>query len=186
MMSPPRILVAAAVLAAAGLSGWFAAGGSMPGPGVREATAVMSDEQLLALSFVDAGNATHSLAQWEGRILVVNFWATWCAPCRREIPDFAELSRGYAGRGVQFVGLGIDSAQNIARFASEHDVPYPLLVAGTGALPIMEGLGNSAQALPFTLIVDRGGRIRERKLGPMDRASLSEKLDALLEEHERS
>jgi len=171
------------LLAAAALAGWISAGGPPPLPAAdpTAGTAALSSEQFYALAFADLDGHPQALGQWRGKLLVVNFWATWCAPCRKEIPDFAAVSTQYAERGVQFVGLGIDSADNIARFATDQRVPYPLLVAGTGSLPIMTALGNSAMALPFTLIVDGEGRIRLRKLGPMNGESLRASLERMLQ-----
>lgn len=179
-MSPLcRGTLTVSVLCAAAFAGWYGGGRTIP-PGGDQATPAMSPAQIYALSFDDAAGARQSLAQWREQVLVINFWATWCPPCLREIPDFAQISLEYADRGVQFVGLGIDSRQNIARFAGEERVPYPLLVAGTGSLPIMAALGNDASALPFTLIVDRHGQIRLRRLGPMNGETLRKSLDAVL------
>lgn len=184
-MTPLRKrLIALLVLALAALAGWLSAASLSPPRGGQGAEgsgdAVISGKQLLALSFKDSNDAIQSFGQWKGKTLVVNFWATWCAPCRREIPDFAKVSDRYRDRGVQFVGLGIDTAENIARYASEASVPYPLLVGGTGALPIMAGLGNPSLGLPFTLLVDREGEIRMRRLGPMTSNMLTDALDAVL------
>ncbi len=173
-----------ALLVAAGLAGWISAGGPPPlplagGDAVAEATA-LSSEQFYALTFADAEGRPQRLEQWRGKLLVVNFWATWCTPCRKEIPDFAAVSQEYAARGVQFVGLGVDTADNIARFGRDRNVPYPLLVAGTGSLPIMSSLGNASMALPFTLIVDGRGQVRLRQLGPMNGDRLRASLERML------
>ncbi|MCB1916108.1 MAG: TlpA family protein disulfide reductase [Rhodocyclaceae bacterium] len=173
-----------ALLAAAGLAGWFAAGGPPPLPLAGEDTGggdvTLSVDQFYALSFADSDGNRQRLGQWRDKLLVVNFWATWCPPCRKEIPDFVAVSREYADRGVQFVGLGIDNAYNVSRFADEQQVDYPLLVAGAGSLPIMSALGNPAMALPYTLVVGAGGEIRYTRLGPMDRDALRNTLDRLL------
>jgi len=178
-----RRLPVIALLAAAALAGWISAGGPPPLPGGLAPTdsPTMSSEQFYALVFADVEGHPQRLSQWQGKLLVVNFWATWCPPCRKEIPDFAAVSEEYAGRGVQFVGLGVDTADNIARFARDQNVPYPLLVAGTGSLPIMSSLGNSSMALPFTLIVDSQGRVRLRQLGPMNGDRLRASLERMLQ-----
>ena len=174
-------LLTVAVLLAAGFAGWFSAGGRiLPVSDGATTAGVISGEQVLAMNFKDASGEAQSLGQWRGKVLVVNFWATWCAPCRKEIPEFVEVSQHFGTERVGFVGLGIDSAANIARFAGEHAVSYPLLVAGTGSLPIMEGLGNPSLGLPFTLILDADGKIRVRKLGPMSGEELGEAIEGLL------
>ena len=185
MNSRLRRTLSIAILGLGGLAGWFSAGGPTilpagPVPGPAAPAFVMNGTQLLALTFVNTSDEPQSMQQWKGRIVVVNFWATWCPPCRREIPDFASVAVQYRDRGVQFVGLGIDSAENIRRFDDDAKVPYPLLVAGTGSLPIMEALGNPSLGLPFTLILDGSGEIRVKRLGPMSRESLVENLDRLL------
>jgi len=177
-----RRLVVVAFLLAAGVAGWLSAGGlrSLPPAASSETPGPLSVAQFYALAFADVDGTRRPLSEWQDKLLVVNFWATWCPPCRKEIPDFAAVSERYADRGVQFVGLGIDSADNIARFSRSETVPYPLLVAGTGSLPIMASLGNPSMALPFTLIVAPGGRILRRQLGPMDGKSLQIALDSML------
>ncbi|MCB1888436.1 MAG: TlpA family protein disulfide reductase [Rhodocyclaceae bacterium] len=178
-----RRLFIAALLVAAGVAGWLAAGGPPPLPRQDAALAEagpLTVDQFYALSFADAKGTPRQLSEWRGKVLVVNFWATWCPPCRKEIPDFAAVSEAYAGRNVQFVGLGVDTAANVARFAAAEAVPYPLLVAGTGSLPIMASLGNPSMALPFTLIVAPDGRIARRTLGPMDGKTLENALEAML------
>ncbi len=181
MNAVARTLFVAGLLITAGIAGWLTAGGPPPLPVASQpANGPLSVEQFYALSFADADGSPRQLSEWRGKILVVNFWATWCPPCRKEIPDFAATSLAYADRGVQFVGLGVDTAENVARFVREEAVPYPLLVAGTASLPIMASLGNPSMALPFTLIVGPDGQIARRTLGPMDGKTLERALDSML------
>ena len=179
-----RRIFVSALLVAAAFAGWFAAGGPPPLPVSGDSRdgqdITLSVDQFYALSFADSDGRQQRLGQWRGKLLVVNFWATWCPPCRKEIPDFVEVSREYADRGVQFIGLGIDSAPNVSRFATEQQVSYPLLVAGAGSLPIMSALGNPSMALPYTLMVGADGQIRHANLGPMDGDALRDALDRLL------
>ncbi|MDH5300156.1 MAG: TlpA family protein disulfide reductase [Gammaproteobacteria bacterium] len=97
--------------------------------------------------------------QWDGKVLVVNFWATWCPPCRREMPDFVELQHAYASQGVQFVGIALDEPGAVQQFVQEMNVNYPLLLGGVKATQVSEAYGNSDGVLPYTAIVDRQGRI---------------------------
>lgn len=136
--------------------------------------------ELLALSLPDADGAQRTLSDWRGRILVVNFWATWCPPCIKEVPDFVRVSQRHATDQVQFVGISIDGAEAVKTFAAEHKVPYPLLVATPQVLEMASRFGNTAQALPFTVILDREGVIRDVKLGTLNEEELERKIRSLL------
>ena len=122
---------------------------------------------LLALTLPDASGQEVALAQWRGRVLFVNFWATWCAPCREEMPEFIRAQAEFGARGLQFVGIGIDEAGKIQQFATEIGLNYPTLVGGYGAMELSRTLGNHVMALPFTVVVGRGGRIEHTQLGPL-------------------
>ncbi|WP_341650047.1 TlpA disulfide reductase family protein [Thauera humireducens] len=104
----------------------------------------------LALSLPDTHGQAQAIEQWRGKVIVANFWATWCPPCRKEIPDFAAASQALAVQPVQFVGISIDSLEKVQAFNDEFKVPYPLLIAGPEALALAAGFGNDARALPFT------------------------------------
>lgn len=180
MKKTTRILLVLSVALAAAGAGILAARslGNHRGsetPAVAEATAA-----LLALELPDSDDRPQALAQWRGKIIVANFWATWCPPCRKEIPDFAAVSRDLAAQPVQFVGISIDHADSVKAFALEHDVPYPLLIAGPQVLDLASGFGNAAQGLPFTVIIDRDGQARHIKLGTLNRSELEGKIRALL------
>jgi peroxiredoxin len=137
---------------------------------------------LLALSLPDAHGGEQALAQWKGRIIVVNYWATWCPPCRAEIGDFAAVSRDLAGKGVQFVGIGIDDAAKVREFGERFVVPYPLLVAPPRVLEQTAAFGNAAGALPLTVIIDRHGAVWHVGRGAMSRRELEARLRPLLGE----
>ncbi|MCD6671748.1 MAG: TlpA family protein disulfide reductase [Burkholderiaceae bacterium] len=135
---------------------------------------------LLGLAMPDAQGREVRLADWRGRPLVVNFWATWCPPCVGEMPELSEMQRDYAARGLQIVGIGIDSNKNIRQFAEKMPMSYPLLVAGTGGAELTRRFGNTSGSLPFTAVIDREGRIRHRILGRFDNAELRAAIAATL------
>ncbi|HYP67139.1 MAG TPA: TlpA disulfide reductase family protein [Thiobacillaceae bacterium] len=116
-------------------------------------------EILLAAAFKDLNGQRQPLSQWRGKALVVNFWATWCPPCRAEIPGFIELHRELAGQGVQFVGIAIDQGDKVRDFARELGVNYPLLIGEGDALELQRELGNQTGGLPFTVVLDFEGRL---------------------------
>ena len=161
-----RALVALAAVVALALGAALAWSLRAPSPPPRDAST------LLAIALPDVDGVSQALEQWRGKLLVVNFWATWCAPCREEMPMFVKAQREHAGRGVQFVGIAIDEPGKVRQFARELGLNYPSLVGGYGAMELSKTLGNSVMALPFTVVVDRAGRIVHTQLGPLKPAVL--------------
>ena len=135
---------------------------------------------LLSLSLPNGAGVEQSLGQWPGKVLVVNFWATWCAPCREEMPEFVRAQNEYGARGLQFVGIAVDQADKVERFSKEFGLNYPSLIGGYGAVELSKTLGNKLAALPFTIIVDRQGRIAHTQLGPLKPDKLRAIVDKLL------
>ena len=122
---------------------------------------------LLALTLPDPAGKSESLAQWKGKLLIVNFWATWCSPCREEMPEFVRVQQEFGGKGLQFVGIAVDEAGKVQEFATEIGLNYPSLIGGYGAMELSRTLGNSVMALPFTVVVARDGTIAHTQLGPL-------------------
>ena len=135
---------------------------------------------LLGISLPDTQGHEQAFAQWKGKVIVVNFWATWCVPCREEMPQFVKAQRELGGRGVQFVGIAIDQPDKIDAFAKELNLNYPALVGGYGAIELSKTMGNRLGALPFTVIVDRAGRVAHMQLGPLKDADMHSILSQLL------
>lgn len=123
---------------------------------------------LFAQSLPDATGRTLALSGFAGKPLLLNFWATWCPPCIEEMPELSDLHRDLSVRGLQTLGIAIDSAAKVAEFAAKRPVSYPLAVAGMGGTELVRQFGNPTGALPFTVIVDRRGRIVHRILGRFD------------------
>jgi thiol-disulfide isomerase/thioredoxin len=136
---------------------------------------------LAAAAYPDLANNTHALADWHDRALILNFWATWCEPCREEIPLLISLRQKYRQNGAEIVGIGIDHADKMQQFAAEFKIPYPLLVASSGGVELMSALGNAAGALPFTIVRDARGSVRFRRLGRLREGDLEPILDAMLQ-----
>jgi thiol-disulfide isomerase/thioredoxin len=135
---------------------------------------------LRMLQLPDLAGARQSLAQWEGKVLIVNFWATWCEPCREEVPALSRTRRAYQANGVEVVGIAVDSASKVAAFAKELDVPYPLLLGGLEVIDLSRRLGNRVGALPYTLVLDRNGRLVLSHLGAVTEQQLRQVLAPLL------
>ena len=144
---------------------------------------MLSDEAdvrgLLSAVFPDLSGGPTSVGQWRGKILVVNFWATWCAPCRDEIPDFVRLQEELSPKGVQFVGIAADQADKVAAFANELKINYPTLIANYDALELAKRVGNSGAVLPFTVVIDRRDKIVHRQVGILSPSKLRSLLSEL-------
>lgn len=124
--------------------------------------------QLFSLSLADSNNKTQKLSQWQGKILVVNFWATWCAPCVQEMPELSSLQESFNKNNFQLLGLGIDSPSNIAAFADKYQISYPLFSAGMEGTELSRQLGNQAGGLPFTVLIDADGKLVKSYLGRLN------------------
>ncbi|KAB0632277.1 TlpA family protein disulfide reductase [Burkholderia latens] len=120
-----------------------------------------------------------SLAAFKGQKVVVNFWASWCGPCVEEMPELVALSHQYRQKGIRFIGIGVDSNQNVKNFLQKVKVDYPVFVSGYAGADLARNFGNTAGALPFTVVIDETGKIRETKLGQIQPAELKKTLDAL-------
>ena len=123
--------------------------------------------ELLALTLPDAGGRAQAISQWRGKVLVVNFWATWCVPCREEMPEFVRAQNEYGGKGLQIVGIAVDNADKVQQFSHELGLNYPALIGGYPAMDLSKALGNELLALPFTLVLDRQGKVAYTHLGPV-------------------
>jgi thiol-disulfide isomerase/thioredoxin len=108
-----------------------------------------------------------------GRVVLVNFWATWCAPCRREMPALNDINQQY-GDDVAVVGLAIDDLEAVRDFTAELEVSYPIAVGNADVMATQRAWGNSAGALPYTVLVDRTGVIRWQHLGEASAAQLEQ------------
>jgi thiol-disulfide isomerase/thioredoxin len=136
--------------------------------------------ELLAARFQDLEGQPRRLLEWQGRVLLCNFWATWCAPCREEIPLLVAAKQQWLPPTLEIVGIGIDSAANIRQFAKTYKINYPLLVAGATSVELLRGLGNRSGLLPFSVALDRNGALVQRWLGAFTEANLRQVLASLV------
>lgn len=132
-----------------------------------------STAPLFAATLFDLADKPVALEKFKGRPLVVNFWARWCGPCREEIPDLIGERHKFKDKGLEVVGIAIeDKVEAVGDFAKAYEIDYPVLVAKDQGIPLMQALGNSRAGLPFTLVIDRHGRVVAKKLGPMKKADM--------------
>jgi thiol-disulfide isomerase/thioredoxin len=136
-------------------------------------------DQLWSAAVTNVDGKPQSLSMLKGHPVVVNFWASWCGPCVEEMPSLSQLHREYAKKGVEFVGLGVDSDKNVKTFLQKVRVDYPIYVIGFGGADLARAFGNNAGALPFTVVIDAKGVVRSTKLGQIQPNELKATLDAL-------
>jgi len=110
-------------------------------------------------SLKDFRGESRRISEWNGKVLLLNFWATWCPPCQKEIPDLIALQEDYEGEGLQIVGIAIDELSTTQEFAAKTGINYPTLTGEAEAIQVALSYGNTSGALPYTVIVDRNKRI---------------------------
>lgn len=132
-----------------------------------------ADDTLPTFAFPDTEEKTHNISEWSGKTLVVNFWATWCQPCLKEIPEFMQLQTQFAAKNVQFIGIAIDELAAVASFKETAKMNYPVLVAGEWeGFNLSQQLGNSANTVPYTVVVNPAGQIIYRHAGAVKKEDL--------------
>ena len=172
-----RLLLSAGVAIAATVAGGYTLMGRKSQNAVTPAVAGDPIPALMQLQMPDLNGATHSLAGFKGQPMVVNFWATWCAPCVKEMPELDALQKKYPH--VRFVGIGVDSAANMQKFVEKVQVSYPLWVIGAGAIDTLRKLGNPSGGLPFTIVFNADGGINRKILGEIQPDDLDQTLSGL-------
>jgi thiol-disulfide isomerase/thioredoxin len=135
---------------------------------------------LLANSWTKPDNTAVNTAEWQNRVLVVNFWASWCPPCVEEMPALSDLQDEFASKNVLFVGIGIDTPSNIRQFLETTLVSYPIVMGGLQGSKIGKALGNTQGALPYTVVINTKGKVTNTKLGKINEDELRKQIKAAL------
>ncbi|WP_353432536.1 TlpA disulfide reductase family protein [Polynucleobacter sp. MWH-UH23A] len=118
--------------------------------------------------------------KWQGKVLVVNFWASWCPPCVEEMPTLDQVSKEYASKNVLFVGIGIDSPSNVREFLQKTPVSYPIVIGGLEGSNLAKQMGNPQGALPYTVIISPSGKSTFTKLGKISEDELKKAINGAL------
>jgi thiol-disulfide isomerase/thioredoxin len=139
-----------------------------------------ASDAIATASFYDLQEKVQALAQWKGKVMVVNFWATWCPPCLAEIPEFIHLQKQYEKQGVQFVGIAIDQRSKVQAYAKEVGMNYPVLLGDLAGIDLARRTGNPQGGLPYTVIVDRSGKVVATQLGTLSTEQLEGIIKPLL------
>ena len=164
------LLLAAAGIAAAGA-------GAVAGALALQSRSGAAD--LLAARYPDLSGQERRLLDWRGRVLLCNFWATWCAPCREEVPLLVAAKNQWAAKGFEIVGIGIDSADKIREFSKTYRINYPVLIADATALGLVRKLGNRGGGLPYNVVLDATGIVVQRHLGALTKEDIRRVLESL-------
>jgi len=134
---------------------------------------------LMQISMKDSAGKQRKMSEWQGKVLVLNFWATWCPPCVSEMPELVALQNDFVSENVQVVGIGIDSPSNIREFAEKHQITYPLLLGGLEGTELSKQFGNQSGGLPFTLLIGADGSVRKSYMGRLDMEQVRADLSSL-------
>ena len=139
----------------------------------REQRKTMSD-----IAAVDLGGKPWKLSAYKGKVVVLNFWASWCPPCRQETPDLVGLAREFESKGVQVVGISMDDGpEPVHLFVKQFHIPYPVLLPDAGS-----SLVAAVESLPTTFVIDRNGRVAAVHIGAITKSQLRGELERLLGE----
>jgi thiol-disulfide isomerase/thioredoxin len=132
----------------------------------------------LDFSLPDLQGKMHKLSDWRNKVVVLNFWATWCPPCREEIPEFIKLQNLH-GSGVQVIGLAVDNLEDVKEFYKAEGMNYPVLIGEQNAFDILTAFGETTGSLPYTVVLNTDGMIVAHKLGALDLPHM----EALIQPH---
>jgi thiol-disulfide isomerase/thioredoxin len=171
-------LLAAALLAAA--AGYFAAMQFAPQPGPDEANGGPVGKPRPDFRHVDLAGDFVDASDFDGNVLLVNFWASWCQPCVEEMPMLSKLQQRYAADGFQVVGIALDDPDRAAAFAAGMNLAYPVLLGEADTVVTGRRYGNASGMLPYSVLVDQEGTISWVRLGALDERSLDLEVNRLL------
>jgi len=144
------------------------------------ATSPTLNQNMSEFTLPDLNGVQHNITEWKGNVIVLNFWATWCPPCRKETPLFVSLQEKYGQRGLQFIGVAIDDPDKVADFIDTYGVNYPMLVGAENAIDIAKQYGNRFGSLPYTVVINRQGKISHIQYGELKRDIAEKTINTLL------
>lgn len=131
-----------------------------------------SHKPIADFSLSDLSGKQHSTKEWQGKVLVLNFWATWCPPCLKEMPEFQELQNKYSDKGLQVIGIALDDAEPVKEFLASNKITYPILLGEDQGTKIAHDLGNIVNTVPFTVVVNKQGMVVKSHMGTLTREEL--------------
>lgn len=138
--------------------------GMMPAPLLAETTEI-SSEPLWSSSFKSLAGSIEGLSTYQGKVLVVYFWATWCEPCQREGPALQALYQKFKSKNFSVVGIAVDNADKVREFVQKKGMDFPVLYGGNEAIKLSKDVGNSFGGIPYLVVLDQNGKVTERIIG---------------------
>ncbi|MCB1786756.1 MAG: TlpA family protein disulfide reductase [Chromatiaceae bacterium] len=165
------IAVGGAVIGAASGFAWRAFDNTAQNEATNPVKTVQEVDTLPHFTYPDLDGRVRNSGEFADKVVVLNFWATWCPPCRKETPEFVALQETFADN-VQFVGIAIDDAEPVREFADSFGVNYPVLLGDIDAVTLSRRLGNRYEGLPFTVVTAPGGKVVMRHAGGLERDQL--------------
>lgn len=172
-MRSPGVIIGAVLFLAAVAAGVTLVRYRQPQAPVTAAAPASTDQQSMVgrprpgFTLADVNGKEHQVNEWDGRVLALNFWATWCPPCRKEIPQFVALQKKYGDRGLQFVGIALQDRADVRDFIREFHMNYPVLAGEMPVVRIAKSYGDRFGALPYTVIIGRDGHIAFTNAGAL-------------------
>jgi thiol-disulfide isomerase/thioredoxin len=152
----------------------------LPSPGGVSSSEAVDHQRLWTTRLPDLSGREQTLDNWRGKVLVVNFWAPWCPPCRAEMPGFDHLQNRLGARGLQFVGVALDAPDKVSAFLAKNPVSYPILQGAVTGHELARAAGNQLGGLPYTLILDRRGSPVATLTGGIEEARVEALVEPLL------
>ena len=174
-MTPRRTLAVLALGVAATTAGFFAYRWLAAPQAQPQAVELRPD-----LEFGGLDGQRHRLSEWNGKLLLLNFWATWCAPCLKEIPLLVQTQRQLGTRGLQIVGIAMDDVEPVRQFQKQLGINYPVMVGGADIAEAMDRLGDQLGAFPFSVLIAPDGRVIGRQSGGLSPEELKTWLNGKL------
>ena len=180
MQSYGRLLIAFILSV---LTGWFLFqqfANKAPLETTSVAAISIDNNALMNTRFKDMNGEQQSLKQWQGKVIVLNFWATWCPPCREEMPELSEMQKQYHQKNVVIVGLSTEDLDTTKAFMKNAPVSYPILSGDLEAMRLAERLGNDRGILPYSVIIDKDGKVVTHFFGRVNQQLIEKTLIPLL------
>jgi len=177
MFSPKKVLSILAILLISTISS-FAVQRYLD----KNALDINDDEAILIrpeFAIADTNGQLRNIKDWDGKVILLNFWATWCPPCLNEIPGFIELQEQYGEQGFQVIGIAVDNEEAVRKYMNEVKINYPVMVAEFEAIELSSRYGNRIGALPYSVIINREGEISDKITGELSKIKAEKMLERL-------